>query len=48
MKADPDFDAAASAAYGVAAEELRQFIEQYEQLEIEKQAVAEQQKELMA
>lgn len=35
-------------AYGVAADELRQFIEQYEQLEIEKQAVAEQQKELMA
>ena len=37
-----------SGAYGVAAEELRQFIEQYEQLEIEKQSVAEQQKELMA
>lgn len=35
-------------AYGVAAEELRQFIERYEQLEIEKQAIAEQQKELMA
>lgn len=35
-------------AYGIAAGELRQFIEQYEQLESEKQDVAEQQKELMA
>ena len=48
MKADADFDAAAAGAYGVAADELRQFIEQFEQLEIEKQAVADQQKELMA
>lgn len=35
-------------AYGVAAGELRQFIEQYEQLEAEKKDVTEQQKELMA
>lgn len=35
-------------SYGVAAEELRQFIEQYEQLDAEKKDVAERQKELMA
>lgn len=35
-------------AYGVAAGELRQFIEQFEHLEAEKKDVAEQQKELMA
>lgn len=35
-------------AYGVAAGELRQFIEQYEQLEIEKKDIADQQKEVMA
>lgn len=35
-------------SYGIAAGELRQFIEQYEQLEAEKKDVAEQQKELMA
>lgn len=35
-------------AYGIAAGELRQFIEQYEQLEAEKKDVADQQKELMA
>lgn len=35
-------------AYGIAAGELRQFIEQYEQLEAEKKDVTEQQKELMA
>ncbi len=35
-------------AYGIAAGELRQFIEQYEQLEAEKKDVAERQKELMA
>lgn len=34
--------------YDVAADELRQFIEQYEQLESEKKDVTEQQKELMA
>lgn len=35
-------------AYNVTADELRQFIERYEQLESEKKDVAEQQKELMA
>ena len=34
--------------YSVTADELRQFIERYEQLESEKADVAEQQKELMA
>ena len=34
--------------YAVTADELRQFIERYEQLESEKKDVAEQQKELMA
>ncbi len=34
--------------YGVAAGELRQFIEQFEQLEAEKKDIAEQQKELMS
>ena len=35
-------------AYNVTADELRQFIERYEQLESEKKDVVEQQKELMA
>ncbi|MEO1908958.1 MAG: DUF2312 domain-containing protein [Paracoccus sp. (in: a-proteobacteria)] len=35
-------------AYGVAADELRQFIEQFEQLEAEKKDIAEQQKEIMS
>jgi uncharacterized protein (UPF0335 family) len=35
-------------AYGVAADELRQFIEQFEQLEAEKKDVAERQKEIMS
>ncbi|MFN3938739.1 MAG: DUF2312 domain-containing protein [Gemmobacter sp.] len=35
-------------SFAVTADELRQFIERYEQLEAEKQDVAEQQKELMA
>ena len=38
----------ASDPYNVTADELRQFIERYEQLEIEKKDVTEQQKELMA
>ena len=33
--------------YGVAGNELRQFIEQYEQLEAEKKDVTDQQKDLM-
>ena len=35
-------------AYGIAAGELRQFIEQFEQLDAEKADIAERQKELMA
>lgn len=35
-------------AYNVAADELRQFIEQYEQMEAEKKEVTERQKEIMA
>lgn len=35
-------------SYNVTADELRQFIERYEQLESEKRDVTEQQKELMA
>ena len=35
-------------AYSVAADELRQFIEQFEQLEAEKKDIAERQKEVMA
>ena len=34
--------------YAVTADELRQFVERFEQLEAEKKDVAEQQKELMA
>ncbi|MDN3713075.1 DUF2312 domain-containing protein [Paracoccus cavernae] len=34
--------------YGIAAEELRQFIEQFEQLDAEKKDISAQQKELMA
>ncbi len=35
-------------AYNVTADELRQFIERYEQLQMEKDDVGNQQKELMA
>ena len=35
-------------AYNVTADELRQFVERFEQLESEKKDVAEQQKELLA
>lgn len=37
-----------SDSYGLAAGELRQFVEQYEHLEAEKKDVTERQKELMA
>ncbi len=36
------------AAYNVTADELRQFIEQYEHLEAEKKDITEQQKEIMS
>jgi uncharacterized protein (UPF0335 family) len=38
----------ATDAYSVTADELRQFIERFEQLDSEKKDVADQQKELMA
>jgi len=41
-------DQQTDAAYNVTADELRQFIEQYEQLEAEKKDIAERQKEVMA
>ncbi len=36
------------AQYAITADELRQFIEQYEQLDAEKRDIAERQKEVMA
>jgi uncharacterized protein (UPF0335 family) len=41
-------DVFSDAAYNVTAEELRQFIERYEQLEAEKRDIVDQQKEVMA
>ena len=38
----------ANDAYNVTADELRQFVERYEELESEKQDIAEQQKEVLA
>lgn len=35
-------------SYGLAGEELRQFIERFERLEIEKKDISDQQKEVMA
>jgi uncharacterized protein (UPF0335 family) len=48
MKQDADFKAHNDHAYSVTADELRQFIERYEQLEAEKKDLADQQKELMS
>ena len=48
IPAAKDSDMSDDQAYGIAAGELRQFIEQYEQLDAEKKDVAERQKELMA
>ena len=41
-------DEGSSNSYGIAAGELRSFIERYERLEAEKKEVADQQKEVMA
>ena len=41
-------DVVSDAAYNVTAEELRQFIERYEQLEAEKRDIVDQQKEVIA
>ena len=48
MKETPEDKAVSDAAYAVAADELRQFIEQYESLEAEKKDITEQQKDVMA
>lgn len=48
MKSDPDWKKHNQQAYDVTAEELRQFIERFEQLEAEKRDIADQQKEVMA
>ena len=41
-------DTRSSAAYGVAGDELRQIIERFERLEMEKKDIADAQKEVMA
>lgn len=41
-------ESAVDANYRVTADELRQFIERFERLEIEKKDIADQQKEVMA
>ncbi len=41
-------DSAPTDDYGVAAGELKQFIERFERLEVEKKEIADQQKEVMA
>jgi len=48
MQESPMNTQASDATYAIAADELRQFIEQYEHLEAEKKDIAEQQKEVMA
>ncbi len=48
MKPDPDFRRHNQQAFDVTADELRQFIERYEQLAEEKADIATQQKDLMA
>ena len=45
---DTATDAPADATYGVAAGELRQFVERFERLEAEKKDIADAQKEVMA
>lgn len=48
MRKDPDFEQQNETAYNSATAELRQFVEQYEQLEAEKKDVLEQMKEVMS
>ncbi|SDF90701.1 Uncharacterized conserved protein, UPF0335 family [Alloyangia pacifica] len=48
MKETAEDKAVSDGAYGVAAGELKQFIERLERLEAEKKAIADQQKEVMA
>lgn len=47
-KADPDLDCAQDAAYGIAAGELRAFVERFERLDAEKKEIVDQQKGVMA
>ena len=48
MKETPEDKAVRDQAYFVTGEELRQFIERFEHLEVEKKDIADQQKEVMA
>lgn len=48
VKNTPEDQAVADKAYGIAADELRQFIEQFEQLAAEKADAADRQKAVMA
>jgi uncharacterized protein (UPF0335 family) len=48
MQAEQEEDDGPSSQYRVTAGELRQFVERYERLEEEKQAIAGHQKEVMA
>jgi len=48
MKSTPEDDAVRQRAYDVTADELRQFVERFEQLDAEKKDIADQQKEVMA
>ncbi len=45
---DDQTDGGVAASYRVTADELRQFVERYERLELEKKDIADQQKEVMA
>ncbi|MCA0045320.1 DUF2312 domain-containing protein [Celeribacter litoreus] len=45
---DEDNASGPSASYRVTADELRQFVERFERLELEKKDIADQQKEVMA
>jgi uncharacterized protein (UPF0335 family) len=45
---EAQMDDQVDSSYRVTADELRQFVERYERLEIEKKDVADQQKEIMA
>ncbi|WP_156944001.1 DUF2312 domain-containing protein [Roseivivax isoporae] len=48
MKETDEDRAVSDKVYGAAANELRQFVERFERLEIEKKEIADQQKEVMA
>lgn len=48
LKNTPEDQAVSDRAYNIAADELRQFIEQYEQEEAEKKEVSDRQKAIMA